>query len=362
MMIQAITTSFRDKRKKACIFTDASTQGWSYIITQCEPDKLDKPGQEQRHQLLVVNSNLASFVTIRLAGTCNASKEAYPIRHAVERHRHLLLGDLPFASVSDHKTLTYVLDEPTRVSAICGGFYRCRSVSLDISCCMGPLSHKHCSFFLRAGPEFLVTLFVWLARWLFPASPSLCDFPLHQFVLLFSPKSRGLFQDLIQPARLVVACFVSLLVCWLVIWLACPLGSCTPRAFRPQAHPPLFPKTCPFLDPLEVSASVYKVFASLRAPPTDLLICLFQCCLLCFCIQCYAPVLRRFPPPPRCKVGLFPRSYLRWPLTLYCARWLHDFRMRMRFVIEVWIFVIAVATSPAHRRVLASLQRFLTTA
>ena len=38
MMIQAITTSFRDKRMKACMFTDASTEGWSYIITQCHPD------------------------------------------------------------------------------------------------------------------------------------------------------------------------------------------------------------------------------------------------------------------------------------------------------------------------------------
>ena len=43
-------------------------------------------------------------------------KEAFPIRHAVERHRHLLAGDLPFVSVNDHKSLTYVLDGPPKSS------------------------------------------------------------------------------------------------------------------------------------------------------------------------------------------------------------------------------------------------------
>ena len=115
MMLQAITTSFRDKRKRACIFTDASTEGWCYTITQCEPGELEKPWSEQRHQLLAVNSGKFRNSQIGWNMSC---KEAYPIRHAVERHRHLLMGNMPFASVNDHKTLTYVLDEPTRVSAI----------------------------------------------------------------------------------------------------------------------------------------------------------------------------------------------------------------------------------------------------
>ena len=33
-MLQTITTSFKDRRKQACIFTDASREGWAYVITQ----------------------------------------------------------------------------------------------------------------------------------------------------------------------------------------------------------------------------------------------------------------------------------------------------------------------------------------
>ena len=87
----------------------------SYIITQCKPGELEKTWDEQQHQLLAVNSGKFRNNQIGWNMQC---KEAYPIRHAVERHRHLLLGDLPFASINDHKTLTYVFDEPTRVSAI----------------------------------------------------------------------------------------------------------------------------------------------------------------------------------------------------------------------------------------------------
>ena len=115
MMMQAITTSFRDRRKKACIFTDASTEGWCYTITQCEPGELSKPWEEQKHELLAVNSGKFRNNQIGWSMSC---KEAYPIRYSVERHRHLLLGDIPFASVNDHKSLTYILDEPTRASAI----------------------------------------------------------------------------------------------------------------------------------------------------------------------------------------------------------------------------------------------------
>ena len=34
-MMQTITTAYRDKRMRACIFTDACDTGWAYAITQC---------------------------------------------------------------------------------------------------------------------------------------------------------------------------------------------------------------------------------------------------------------------------------------------------------------------------------------
>ena len=46
-LTQTIVTSYRDRRKRACIFTDASTTGWAYAITQCEIGELGKPWDQQ---------------------------------------------------------------------------------------------------------------------------------------------------------------------------------------------------------------------------------------------------------------------------------------------------------------------------
>ena len=114
-LLQTIYTSYRDRRKKACIFTDASRTGWAYAITQCHPDELDKPWEQQKHELLAVNSGKFRNNQGKWGMPC---KEAFPIRHAVERHRHLLAGNLPFTSVNDHKSLTYVLDGPAKACTI----------------------------------------------------------------------------------------------------------------------------------------------------------------------------------------------------------------------------------------------------
>ena len=117
MIMQAIVTSFGDRRKQTCIFTDASVMGLCYVITQCDPGQLNKPCHEQRHELLAVNSGKFWKNQIGWNMSC---KEAYPIRRAVERHRHLLMGDVSFASANDHKSLTYILRGPTRSSSISG--------------------------------------------------------------------------------------------------------------------------------------------------------------------------------------------------------------------------------------------------
>ena len=114
-LVRTICTAYRDRNKKACIFTDASRTGWAYAITQCHPDELGKPWQQQRHELLAVNSGKFRYSQTRWGMPC---KEAFPIRHAVERHRHLLAGNTPFASVNDHKSLTYILDGPCKASTI----------------------------------------------------------------------------------------------------------------------------------------------------------------------------------------------------------------------------------------------------
>ena len=40
---QTITTSYRDRRMQACLFTDASREGWAYVITQCPVGDLELP-------------------------------------------------------------------------------------------------------------------------------------------------------------------------------------------------------------------------------------------------------------------------------------------------------------------------------
>jgi len=114
-LTHSVITSYRDRRLQACLFTDASKTGWAYVITQCPVDELDRPWDEQHHEVLAVNSGKFKQSSRWWAMPC---KEAYPIRRAVERHRHLLMGDVPFASVNDHKSLSHVFDEPSRVCTV----------------------------------------------------------------------------------------------------------------------------------------------------------------------------------------------------------------------------------------------------
>ena len=114
-MLQTITTAYKDRRKQACLFTDTSKEGWAYVITQCEVGEVEKPWQEQVHEILAVNSGKFRQAQAEWHINC---KEAYPIRRAVEKHRHILLGDVPFLSINDHRTLKYIFNEPARTAAI----------------------------------------------------------------------------------------------------------------------------------------------------------------------------------------------------------------------------------------------------
>ena len=77
-MLHTVTSSFRDKRKQACLFTDASTEGWAYVITQCAPGELEKPWQDQRHELLAVNSGRFRNSQVRWAMPCSHARKLTP--------------------------------------------------------------------------------------------------------------------------------------------------------------------------------------------------------------------------------------------------------------------------------------------
>ena len=112
---QSITKAYRNFDKQVCIFTDASDTAWSYIITQCEPGELDKPWDEQQHQILTVNSGMFKNNQVGWDMCC---KEAFPIKECFERHRDLLRGNLPVVSVNDHKNLLYISVDAYRHSTV----------------------------------------------------------------------------------------------------------------------------------------------------------------------------------------------------------------------------------------------------
>ena len=114
-LYETITTSFRDRRLVACIFTDASSTGWAICITQCAPEELDKPWNQQKHELLAITSGMFRNSQINWAMAC---KEAFPMVQAVQRHHKLLTGNLPFVTINDHQSLTHIFAGPLRQAAV----------------------------------------------------------------------------------------------------------------------------------------------------------------------------------------------------------------------------------------------------
>ena len=114
-LLETITSSYRDRRKRVCLFSDASASGWTYAITQCDQEELDKPWAEQHHEILTVHSGKFSDTQLNWD---MSSKEAYPIRKAAETERTLLLGDRPWVSINDHRSLTFVFDSPAREATV----------------------------------------------------------------------------------------------------------------------------------------------------------------------------------------------------------------------------------------------------
>ena len=114
-LLQTITTSHRDRRQVACVFTDASEHGWSYAITQCQPGELEKPWAEQKHELLAVGSGTFRHAQKNWNMSC---KEAFLITAALTKHPHLLQGNPPWASINDHKSLLHIFNGPLRTLTV----------------------------------------------------------------------------------------------------------------------------------------------------------------------------------------------------------------------------------------------------
>lgn len=104
-VIHAIKRTYRDPAKVSCLFWDANKFVWSYTITQCDPDELAKPWEEQHHEILVTRSGLFKGAQCRWGIGC---KEAYPPWRAIQKDGHFLRGRFPFMAAGDHANITYV--------------------------------------------------------------------------------------------------------------------------------------------------------------------------------------------------------------------------------------------------------------
>ena len=101
----AVELEHVDDEATMCLFTDASDEGWSVIVTQVRDYDDSKPPNEQKHKMLICLSG-------RFKGAQEnwsvIEKEAYPIAHACGQLNYLLMRPQGFRMFCDHKNLISV--------------------------------------------------------------------------------------------------------------------------------------------------------------------------------------------------------------------------------------------------------------
>lgn len=104
-----------DPQRRLCLFTDASEEFWSGVLTQVTMNEFqsDKPPQDWNHQPI-------SFVSGSFKGSAARwtmpEKESYAIIASVIRLAHILVVCGEFSIFTDHKNILYMM-APTRFQA-----------------------------------------------------------------------------------------------------------------------------------------------------------------------------------------------------------------------------------------------------
>ena len=102
----AIRVAVPKKDMQLCLFTDASFEGCSIIVTQVDPAELHKPVLDQRHEIVFVTSHRWTEPQSRWHVS---SLEAYPIIFALQRLDWLFLGR-HLKIYMDHRNLAYIFN------------------------------------------------------------------------------------------------------------------------------------------------------------------------------------------------------------------------------------------------------------
>eukprot|EP00171_Calliarthron_tuberculosum_P001128 IDg1128t1 len=100
----AVNLAFPDKEKRICVFTDASEQYWSAVVTQCYPSDLKKPLELQKHEPLAFLG--AKFKNAKVHWTM-FEKEAYAIYQTFRKLDYLFYDDQSAHVFTDHRNLLF---------------------------------------------------------------------------------------------------------------------------------------------------------------------------------------------------------------------------------------------------------------
>ena len=105
LLIQAVTLAVIDPQKVQCVYTDASQQCWSVVVTQIEESELFLTLSEQHHQPLIFLSGTFKGASERWP---IVDKEAFAIMMAVKRCDYFLANGKPFHLYTDHRNLVNI--------------------------------------------------------------------------------------------------------------------------------------------------------------------------------------------------------------------------------------------------------------
>ena len=104
-LAEAVRLAHPDHSKAFCLFTDASEQHWSGVLTQLSQDSLDLPFNEQAHEPLAF---LSGSFTGSSTNWSTAEKEAAAIILSAEKLDYLLSRPQGFHLFTDHSNLVFI--------------------------------------------------------------------------------------------------------------------------------------------------------------------------------------------------------------------------------------------------------------
>ena len=106
-LAKQVTLSHRDPLRRLCVYTDASDEVWSGIVTQVPYQDLDKPRKDQNHEPLAFLSS--RFDSTQL-GWATMEKEAFAVLATLGRMHWIVATPEGFDLYTDHNNLIFLFD------------------------------------------------------------------------------------------------------------------------------------------------------------------------------------------------------------------------------------------------------------